>query len=80
MFETYALNIGDIQRVGTLARLQYRPKAIRDLKAEIEADTRRLEVYFANGGVIDNLMIWQIVEKKLRLDGLYTAWMMGRIS
>lgn len=58
----------------------YRPKEIVELKKEIESETRAAELNASVTEKIDEEQIRKIVEMKLRLDSLYTAWAEGKIS
>ncbi len=59
---------------------KYRPKEIVDLNAEIEGETRALEVNAQITGVVGREWAGSIAQMKLRLDGLYMDWAEGRIS
>ncbi len=63
-----------------LAKSQYRPKAIIDLKNEIEGETRAAELALSVENVIGKARIEKIVRMKLQLDALYAAWAEGKIS
>jgi hypothetical protein len=66
-------------RMLDLAQRPYRPKEIQDLAAAIESETRVAELRLSVTGDIDEDHIKKIVEMKLRLDILYTAWAEGEI-
>ena len=67
-------------KIFELAQKPYRPKEIIDLKEEIEAKTRLAELRASFSGVIDTVLVKEIVDMKLRLDGLYLDWAEGKIS
>ena len=63
-----------------LAKSQYRPKEIIDLKEEIENKTRLAEFRASVTGAIDENLVAEIVAMKLQLDSLCLDWVEGRIS
>jgi hypothetical protein len=68
------------KRLLELAQSSYRPKAIVDLKEEIEGEIRAAELAQSMTGIVDEERIRRIVAMKLRLDGLYTDWAEGKIE
>lgn len=54
-----------------------KPKAITDQKTKIEGATRALEFKLANGGIVTQADIYEVVRMKVELDGLYEAWIKG---
>lgn len=69
-----------VVRMTELAKSNYRPKAIADLKAEIDGDTRAAALRLSVTRVVDRATIAAIVQKKLQLDALYAAWAEGEIE
>ncbi len=57
-----------------------RPKIILDQKEKIETATRALEFRAANGGVVTEADIREIVMMKFELDALYSQWIEGRLD
>lgn len=67
-------------RLQSLASGSYRPREIRELKAKIEAETRAAEVNAISTGQVDRERVQKIVKMKLELDGLYCAWIEGKLD
>ena len=74
------LNPEEVKRALKLAESDYRPEPIRILAKEIEDQARVAELLRGRNRHLDSVMVEAIVEKKLRLDGLYTAWAKGEID
>ncbi len=70
----------EVARAMELAKSSYRPKEILELQQEIEGETRAAEIFAAVTGKADPAKIQQIVEMKLKLDGLYSKWLAGCIA
>ncbi|TAK04120.1 hypothetical protein EPO34_03140 [Patescibacteria group bacterium] len=58
----------------------YRPVAIISLKKEIETETLLAERYAQETGKVDEVVVKRIVGMKLRLEGLYLDWALGKIT
>lgn len=69
-----------MKRVLDLTGNSYRPEPIRRISEEIDAETRVAEVRALATGQIDEQQIHEIVDKKLRRDGLYCDWANGVIE
>ena len=63
-----------------LAQGSYRPRQILELKAQIENETRALEVRVSAGGTVESAETAKIVQMKLRLDNLYALWAEGKLE
>ena len=68
------------RRALELAGKPYRPKEIRELKDQIEKETRVAELKCSATGVIDPDAVQKIVGMKLELDNLYADWAEGKID
>ena len=53
------------------------PPEIVALKRKIAAKTRNAELFIARTGAVDNGMVFEIVDMRMRLDSLYGAWVRG---
>lgn len=69
-----------VQRLLALADQPYRPPQILQLKEEIEARTRALELRSSVTGRIDQEEVSEIVRMKISLDGLYSIWAEGELD
>lgn len=74
------LSPAEVAHTMELAQSNYRPAAILNLKAEIEGDTRVVELRATVMGVVDEAAVVAIVEKRLQLDALYGAWVTGKLE
>ena len=77
---TTFLNPEQVNRALKLAERDYRPEPIRVLAKEIDDQVRVAESLRGTNRHLDSLMVEAVVEKKLKLDGLYTAWAKGEID
>ena len=59
---------------------QYRPPEIRKLDEDIEGKKRLAEFRFSITGIMDNGLIQEIVELKLKKDAAYGDWLMREMG
>lgn len=69
-----------LSRATKLTESPYRPAPIRELKEQIDAKTRVLELRSSVGKPVTQAEIEEIVGLKLHLDTLYADWLEGRLS
>lgn len=74
------LNAAYVPRLFQLSQSSYRPKAILDLKTEIDGATRVAELRATVTGVVDHVEIERIIGMKLKLDSLYMDWTEGKFD
>lgn len=68
------------RRMCELGNKPYRPKEIRELQEQIEAETRVAELKHSATGVVNPKAIQKIVQMKVDLDNLYGDWAEGKID
>ena len=63
-----------------LAKHEYRPAQILELKEQIEAETRVAQLKANTTGTPDPEDVKKIVRMKIELDNLYADWAEGKIE
>ena len=74
------LSPAEAQRAFELGKSSYRPKAITDLQDLIDGKIRVAELHASIKGFVDPKEIEEIVNLKLKKDGLYGDWVQGKIE
>ena len=68
------------KKAAELAENPYRPPEIRELDEMIEGKKRLAEFRFSITGIMDAGIIQEIVELKLKKDGIYGDWLMREMG
>ena len=69
-----------LERALDLAKNKYRPPEILELEAQIERETRALEIRESAGGRVEKADISRVVGMKLLRDKLYADWLLRECS
>lgn len=82
VFKSRHINEGELNRIIELAKLpaRYRPLEIRNLEETIKSETRLAEQHLTIHGTVNMVHLNKIIQMKLRLDGLYEDWALGKIT